>query len=80
MQGQQGGGDRTLTRRQSVGSLSRISVLTRAMGSIIGYATTNSYGLAHPEFDCGTPKVHSAMEFRERVPPAWIVDIETRSI
>ena len=39
-----------------------------------------SYGLAHPDFDCGTLKVDCGLVFRSTVPPAWIVDIDTLSV
>ena len=38
-----------------------------------------SYGLAHPDFDCGTLKVDCGLVFRSTVPPAWIVDIDMLS-
>ena len=38
-----------------------------------------SYGLAHPDFDCGTLQEDCGLEFRSAVPPAWIVDIDTVS-
>ena len=39
-----------------------------------------SYGLAHPDFDCGTLKVDCGLVFRSTVPPAWIVDIDMLSV
>ena len=39
-----------------------------------------SFGLAHPEFDCGTLKVDCGMVFDAAVPPAWIVQIDTLSV
>ena len=39
-----------------------------------------SYGLAHPDFDCGTLQVDCGLVFRSTIPPAWIVDIDTVSI
>ena len=39
-----------------------------------------SFGLAYPEFYCGTLKVDCGMVFREAVPPAWIVQIDTLTI
>ncbi len=38
-----------------------------------------SYGLAHPDFDCGTLHVDCGLVFRSAVPPAWIVGIDTVS-
>ncbi len=37
------------------------------------------FGLAHPEFDCGTLKVDCGMVFHEAVPPSWIIQIDTLS-
>ena len=39
-----------------------------------------SYGLAHPDFDCGTLQVDCGLIFRSTVPPAWIVGIDTVSV
>ena len=39
-----------------------------------------SYGLAYPDFDCGTHKVDCGMVFHSIVPSDWIVDIDTLSI
>ena len=39
-----------------------------------------SYGLAHPDFDCGTLQEDCGLVFRSPVPPAWIVDIDTVSV
>ena len=39
-----------------------------------------SYGLAYPDFECGTLEVDCGMLFESTVPSTWIVDIETLSI
>ena len=39
-----------------------------------------SYGLAHPDFDCGTLQEDCGLVFRSAVPPAWIVGIDTVSV
>ena len=39
-----------------------------------------SYGLAYPDFDCGTLEVGCGMVFHSIVPSDWIVDIDTLSI
>ena len=39
-----------------------------------------SYGLAHPDFDCGKLEVDCGLVFRSAVPPAWIVGIDTVSV
>ena len=39
-----------------------------------------SYGLAHPDFDCGTLQVDCGLVFRSAIPPAWIVGIDTVSV
>ena len=44
------------------------------------FLETWSYGLAYPDFDCGTRKVDCGMVFHSIVPSDWIVDIDTLSI
>lgn len=39
-----------------------------------------SYGLAHPDFDCGTLEVDCGLVFHSAIPPAWIVAIDTVSV
>ena len=44
------------------------------------FLETWSYGLAYPDFDCGTRRVDCGMVFHSIVPSDWIVDIDTLSI
>ena len=39
-----------------------------------------SYGLAHPDFDCGTLQRDCGLVFRSAVPPEWIVGIDIVSL
>ena len=39
-----------------------------------------SYGLTHPDFDCGELQVDCGLVFASVVPPAWIVGIETVAV
>ena len=46
--------------------------------NLIGeFLTAWSYGLAFPNFDCGSLAIDGGMVFRSTVPPLWIVDIES---
>ena len=39
-----------------------------------------SYGLAYPDFDCGTLKVDCGLVFHSTVPAAWILDVDILSV
>ena len=39
-----------------------------------------SYGLAHPDLDCGTLHVDCGLRFSSAIPPAWIVGVDTVSV